>query len=86
MHHNALQRITAHYKTPEGITMHLTMHYNASQRITRHHSALQSINFYTKAPRKRVRILTFPCKSTEEESAQFGETNGRTDTIELCHG
>ena len=88
-YHSASQRITAHYKTPQKtpqeITMHLTVHYktsqhttvhhNASQRITSHHSALQDIIFYAKAPRKRVRILTF-CMQ---------KYRGRESAIPHCH-
>ena len=77
--YKASRRMTGHYK----VSQRITVHHNAPQRISRHHSASQIIIPYAKVPRKRVRNLTFPCKSTEEERTRIrtiicGLTDERT--------
>ena len=56
--YKASRRMTGHYK----VSQRITVHHKTPQRISRHHSASQNIIFYAKAPRKRVRNLTFPCR------------------------
>ena len=89
-HYSALQDTTGHYKTSYSASQDITTHHNASHGHTgkqasreRAHKFREKCDKKSKVPRKRVRNLTFPCKSTEEERTRirtviYGRTNERT--------